>query len=104
MTSFVVKDLRSMTALIKAAKTLKARAFGVIPLSEVEGSAAVEAGRSAGAIGPPSEIPKYDGKDPGLVNFLAWEVVVFENEAVGYLVSSEGVEAVTLSGEGFQPG
>src|SRR2546422_3237779 len=104
MTSFVVKDLRSMTALIKGARALKARAFGVIPLSEVEGSAAVEAGRSAGGIGPLSELLKYDEKYAGLVKFLAGDVVVVENEAVGYLVSSEGVKAVTLSGEVFEPG
>src|SRR5207245_10543192 len=88
----------------KAAKTLKARAVGVIPLSEVEGSAAVEAGRSAGVVGVLSELLRYDEKYAGLVNFLAGDVVVVESEAVGYLVSSEGVKAVTLSGEVFEPG
>src|SRR5437867_8342594 len=104
MTSFVVKDLRSMTAVIKAARALKARAFGVIPLSEVEGSVAVEAVRSAGVVGPLSELLKYEQKFAGLVNFLAGDVVVVESEAVGYLVSSDGVKAVTLTGEVFEPG
>ncbi len=104
MTAFVVKDLRSMTALIKAARSLRAKTFGVIPLSEVEDSVSVEVGRSAGVVGPLSELLRYDQKYTGLVNFLAGDVVVVESEAVGYLVASEGVKAVTLSGEVFEPG
>ena len=36
MGAFIVQDLKSMTQLIKAAKSLKAKSFSVIPLSEVE--------------------------------------------------------------------
>src|SRR3989475_5223393 len=93
-----------MTAVMKAARALKARAFGVIPLSEVEGSAAVEAGRSAGVVGVLSELLRYDEKYAGLVNFLAGDVIVVESEAVGYLHSSDGVKAVTLGGEVFETG
>jgi len=102
--AFVVEDLRSMTHLIKAAKGLNARTFSVIPLSEVETSTAVALERSAGVIGPLSGVLKSDSKYIGLVNFLAGDTLLVESEAIAYLVSSEGIRAVTLRGEVFEPG
>lgn len=104
MGAFVVQDLHSMTQLIKAAKSLKARAFAVIPLSEVENSTSAEVERSAGVVGPLSTVVKCDGRLAGLVNFLVGDTVLVESEAVGYMLASEGVRAVTVDGEIFEPG
>jgi chromosome segregation protein len=104
MSSFVVKDLRSMTALIKAAKSLKSSAYSVIPLEEVEESATVSARRSAGIIGPLSDVVNCEQKYRGMVNFLAGDTVLVETQAMGYIVASEGVCAVTVEGELFEPG
>ncbi len=104
MSSFVVKDIRSLTALIKAAKTLNSRAYSAIPLQEVEGSAAVGVRRSAGIIGPLSDVVKSDENYRGLVTFLAGDTVLVETQAIGYIVASEGIRAVTVDGEIFEPG
>ena len=102
--AFVVEDLRSMTQLIKAAKSLKARSFSVIPLSEVQKSKEVDVEKSAGVIGPLSGVMKCDPQYTGVVNFLAGDTVLVDTEAIGYILSSEGVRAVTVSGETFEPG
>jgi chromosome segregation protein len=104
MSSFVVQDLRSMTAFIKAAKSLKGRAYSVVPLSEVEDSPVVRAGKSPGIIGPLSSVIKCDEEHEGLVNFLAGDTLLVETQAIGYVAASEGVRAVTMDGEIFEPG
>jgi len=104
MGAFVVQDLRSMTQLIKAAKSLKAKAFSVIPLSEVEGAKAVDVGRSAGVMGPLSNIIKCEAEFTSLVRFLAGDSVLVDTEAFAYTMASEGVRAVTINGEIFEPG
>ena len=102
--AFLVEDLRSMTQLIKAAKSLKARSFSVIPLSEVQKSKEADVEKSAGVIGTLSSVMKCDPPYTGVVNFLAGDTVLVDTEAIGYLLSSEGVRAVTVSGETFEPG
>ncbi len=104
MASFVVQDLHTMTQVIRAAKSLKARAFSVIPLSEVESSTAVDVEKSAGVIGPLAAVVKFEPRFTGLMNFLAGDTVVVETEAIGYILASEGVRAVTLDGEIFETG
>lgn len=104
MGAFIVEDLRSMTQLIKAAKTLEAKIFSVIPLSEVESCRSVEVEKSAGVVGPLSDAMKCEERYSGLVNFLAGDSVLVESEAVGYMMASEGVKAVTLDGETFESG
>lgn len=102
--AFIVEDLRAMTQLIKAAKRLRAKAFSVIPLSEVDGTEAVDVESSAGVIGPLSTVLKADKKYTGLLNFLAGDTVLVETEAVGFILASEGMKSVTLDGETFEPG
>ena len=102
--AFVVQDLKSMTQLIKAAKSLKAKSFSVIPLSEVEDVRAADVDRSAGVIGPLSDVIKCEAEFQGLVNFLAGDSILVETEAVGYMLASEGVRAVTFEGETFEEG
>ena len=102
--AFIVQDLKSMTHLIKAAKSLKAKSFSVIPLSEVESCKASEVERSAGVIGLLSGVIKCEEEFEGLVNFLAGDSVLVETEAIGYIMASEGIRAVTEAGETFEPG
>ena len=102
--AFIVQDLKSMTQLIKAAKSLKARSFSVIPLREVESVKAAEVDRSAGVLGPLSAEIKCEPEFRGLINFLAGDTVLVETEAVGYILASEGVRAVTADGETFETG
>ena len=104
MGAFIVQDLKAMTQLIKAAKTLKARSFSVIPLSEVESAKALDVEKSAGVFGPVSEIIKCESEFQGMVNFLAGDSVLVDTEAIGYILASEGVRAVTAAGETFEPG
>jgi len=104
MSAFVVEDLHSMTQLIKAAKTFNARAFAIIPLSEVAGCSEVEVERSAGVVGPLAKLVKHEERFEGLVNFIAGDTVLVDTEAIGYILASEGVKAVTLEGEVFEPG
>ena len=104
MGAFIVQDLKSMTQLIKAAKSLKAKSFAVIPLSEVESCKAADVEKSAGVVGPLSESIKSEEEFEGLVNFLAGDSVLVDTEAIGYILASEGFRAVTPSGETFEPG
>ena len=104
MGAFVVQELTSMTKLIKAAKTLKAKTYSVVPLSEVEETRAVSAPKMAGVLGTLSTFMKCDKEFQGLVNFLAGDTVLVDTEAVAYIIASEGVRAVTLAGEIFEPG
>ncbi len=104
MGAFVVQDLKSMTQLIKAAKSLKAKSFSVIPLSEVDSCKAVDVERSAGVIGPVSEVITCEEEFEGLVNFLAGDTVLVDTEAIGYILASEGGRAVTVAGETFETG
>jgi len=104
MGAFIVQDLKSMAQLIKAAKSLKAKSFAVIPLSEVESVKAVDVERSAGVIGPLSDVMKCEEEFQGLVNFLAGDTVLVETEAFGYTLAAEGVRAVTAAGETFEQG
>ena len=104
MGAFVVQDLRSMTQLIRAAKSLQVKAFSVIPLSEVEKSKAVEVEQSAGVIGTVSSVIQSEVEFTGLVNFLGGDSVIVDTEAIGYMLASEGVRSVAVSGETFEPG
>jgi chromosome segregation protein len=104
MGAFIVQDLKAMTQLIKAAKSLKARSFSVIPLSEVESVKAVDVDKSAGVLGPLSDFVRCEEEFEGLVNFLAGDSVLVDTEAIGYILASEGVRAVTAAGETFEPG
>ncbi len=104
MGAFVVQDLKSMTQLIKAAKSLKAKSFSVIPLSEVESVRAMDVDKSAGVIGPLSDVMKAQDEFQGLVNFLAGDTILVETEAIGYILASEGARAVTVAGETFEQG
>src|SRR3981081_3766675 len=69
--AFVVSDVRSMTALIKAGKKLNIRSFAIIPLSEVRDVRPVSVSKSAGVIGPPSSVRKAEKEYRGLLNFIA---------------------------------
>ena len=102
--AFIVQDLKSMTQLIKAAKSVRAKSFSVIPLSEVEGVKAVDVEKSAGVIAPLSEVIRAEEEFEGLLNFLAGDTVLVETEAIGYILASEGVRAVTPAGETFEQG
>jgi chromosome segregation protein len=104
MNSFIVQDLKSMTQLIKAAKALKAKSFSVIPLSEVESTKPVDVGKSGGVLGPLSNVIRCEEEFVGLVNFLAGDSVLVDSEASGYILASEGIRAVTVDGETFEPG
>ncbi len=104
MGAFIVQDLKSMTQLIKAAKSLKAKSFSVIPLSEVEDVKALDVEKSAGVMGPLSDVIRCESEFQGLVNFLAGDSILVETEAVGYILASEGVRAVTIAGETFEQG
>ncbi len=102
--AFIVEDLRAMTHLIKAGKSLGAKAYSVIPLSEVADSAAISVPKSAGVVGTLSRALKCDQEYVALANFLAGDTVLVESEPVGYLMASDGVRAVTLGGDLFEPG
>ncbi|MDG6962251.1 MAG: hypothetical protein JRN48_00250, partial [Nitrososphaerota archaeon] len=54
--------------------------------------------------GPLSAVIKCEEEFEGLVNFLAGDSVLVETEAVGYIMASEGIRAVTEAGETFEPG
>jgi chromosome segregation protein len=64
----------------------------------------VDVDRSAGVVGPLSEVLKYEEEFEGLVNFLAGDTVLVETEAIGYILASEGARAVTAAGETFEQG
>jgi chromosome segregation protein len=102
--AFVVADVRSMTALIKAGKKLNIRSFAIIPLSEVGDVRPVSAGKSAGVIGPLSGVLKADKQYRGLMNFIAGDTVLVESEGIAYILASEGFKTVTPEGEIFELG
>ncbi len=102
--AFVVSDVRSMTALIKAGKRLNIKSFAIIPLSEVSEVRPVSVGKSAGVIGPLSTVLKADKQYRGLMNFIAGDTVLVESEGIAYILASEGFKTVTPDGEIFELG
>jgi chromosome segregation protein len=102
--AFVVSDVRSMTALIKAGKKLDIRSFAIIPLSEVSEVRPVSVGKSAGVIGPLSAVLKADKQYRGLLNFIAGDTVLVESQGIAYILASEGFKTVTPDGEIFELG
>ena len=102
--AFVVSDVRSMTALIKAGKKLDIKSFAIIPLSEVGEVRPVSVGKSAGVIGPLSTVLKADKQYRGLLNFIAGDTVLVESEGIAYILASEGFKTVTPDGEIFELG
>jgi chromosome segregation protein len=102
--ALVVKDLRSMSVLIKAAKAIGAKSFSVVPVSEVREVSAVRTSSAAGVVGPVSSVIKTESAYRGLVNFLAGDTVLVEGEGMAYLLSSEGFRTVTTNGEVFEAG
>ncbi len=102
--AFVVADVRSMTALIKAGKRLNIRSFAIIPLSEVGEVRPVSVSRSAGVIGPLSSVLKAEKQYKGLLNFIAGDTVLVESEGIAYILASEGFKTVTPEGEIFELG
>jgi len=102
--AFVVADVRSMTALIKAGKRLNIKSFAIIPLSEVGEVRAVSVGKSAGVIGPLSGVLKAEKQYRGLLNFIAGDTVLVESEGIAYILASEGFKTVTPEGEIFELG
>jgi chromosome segregation protein len=102
--AFVVKDLRSMSVLIKAAKAINSGSFSVVPVSEVEDVSAVRVSSAAGVIGPVSSVVKTESTYRGLLNFLAGDTVLVEGEGMAYLLASEGFRTVTPNGEVFESG
>ncbi len=102
--AFVVSDVRSMTALIKAGKKLDIRSFAIIPLSEVSEVRPVSVSKSAGVIGPLSTVLKADKEYRGMINFIAGDTVLVESEGIAYILASEGFKTVTPDGEIFELG
>ena len=102
--AFVVADVRSMTALIRAGKNLNIKSFAIIPLSEVEEVRPVSVGKSAGVIGPLSTVLKSEKEYRGLLNFIAGDTVLVESEGIAYILASEGFKTVTPEGELFELG
>jgi chromosome segregation protein len=102
LTAFVVEDMHSMTALIKAARGVGVKSFAVIPLSEVGDATPVEVDKSAGVIGPLSEVVKVEKRYQGLLNFVAGDTILVESEAIAYVLASEGFRTVTPKGEMFE--
>jgi chromosome segregation protein len=102
--AFVVTDVRSMTALIKAGKRLDIRSFAIIPLSEVTEVKAVSVSKSAGVVGPLSGVLKAEKQYRGLMNFIAGDTVLVESEGIAYILASEGFKTVTPEGEIFELG
>ena len=104
MGAFLVDDVRSMTALIRAGKQLNIKSFAVIPLSEVESTPPTSVDRSAGIVGPLSGVLKADKRYSGLLNFIGGDTVLVESEAIAYVLASEGFRTVTPEGEIFEMG
>ncbi|HVC27592.1 MAG TPA: chromosome segregation SMC family protein [Nitrososphaerales archaeon] len=102
--AFVVSDVRSMTALIKAGKKLNIKSFAIIPLSEVSDVRPVSVSRSAGVMGPLSGVLKADKQYRGLMNFIVGDTVLVESEGIAYILASEGFKTVTPEGEIFELG
>jgi chromosome segregation protein len=102
--AFVVSDVRSMTALIKAGKKLDIKSFAIIPLSEVSEVRPVSVSKSAGVIGPLSSVLKAEKQYRGLLNFIAGDTVLVESEGIAYILASEGFKTVTPDGEIFELG
>ena len=102
--SFLVDDVRSMTALIRAGKSLGVKSFAVIPLSEVNETRATTVSQSAGVIGPLSSVLRADRQYRGLMNFIGGDTVLVETEAIAYVLASEGFRTVTPDGEIFELG
>jgi chromosome segregation protein len=102
--AFVVSDVRSMTALIRAGKRLNIRSFAIIPLSEVSEVRPVSVSKSAGVIGPLSNVLKAEKQYRGLLNFIAGDTVLVESEGIAYILASEGFKTVTPEGEIFELG
>jgi chromosome segregation protein len=102
--AFVVSDVRSMTALIKAGKKLNIRSFAIIPLSEVRDVRPVSVSKSAGVIGPLSSVLKAEKEYRGLLNFIAGDAVLVESEGIAFILASEGFKTVTPEGEIFELG
>ncbi len=102
--AFVVADVRSMTALIKAGKKLNIKSFAIIPLSEVSEVNPVSVSKSAGVIGPLSSVLKAEKEYRGLMNFIAGDTVLVESEGIAYILASEGFKTVTPEGEIFELG
>ncbi len=104
MNAFVVDDVRSMTAMIKAGKRLNIKSFAVIPLSEVNETSSTGVEKSTGVLGPLSSVLRSDRQYRGLVNFVAGDTVLVETEAIAYVLASEGYKTVTTTGEVFELG
>jgi chromosome segregation protein len=102
--AFVVSDVRSMTALIKAGKKLSIRSFAIIPLSEVRDVRPVSVSKSAGVVGPLSSVLKAEKEYRGLLNFIAGDTVLVESEGIAFILASEGFKTVTPEGEIFELG
>ena len=104
MNAFLVGDVRSMTALIKAGKQLNIKSFAVIPLSEVTNTQATSVDKSAGVVGPVSSVLKAERQYRGLLNFIGGDTILVETEAIAYVLASEGFRTVTPNGEIFELG
>jgi chromosome segregation protein len=102
--AFVVSDVRSMTALIKAGKRLNIKSFAIIPLSEVSEVRPVSVSKSAGVVGPLSTVLKAEKQYRGLLNFIAGDTVLVESQGIAYILASEGFKTVTPEGEIFELG
>jgi chromosome segregation protein len=104
MNAFLVEDVRSMTAVIRAGKRLNIKSFAVIPFSEVSTTPATNVDKSAGVIGPISGVLKADRQYRGLLNFIGGDTILVETEAIAYVLASEGFRTVTPNGEVFELG
>ncbi|MDG6926062.1 MAG: chromosome segregation protein SMC [Nitrososphaerota archaeon] len=104
MSAFLVEDVRSMTAVIRAGKQLNIKSFAVIPFSEVAATPSPSVDKSAGVIGPVSGVLKADKQYRGLLNFIGGDTVLVETEAIAYVLASEGFRTVTPNGEVFELG
>ena len=104
MNAFLVEDVRSMTAVIKAGRQLNIKSFAVIPLSEVNSTPATGVERSPGVVGPISGVLKAERQYRGLLNFIGGDTILVETEAIAYVLASEGFRTVTPEGEVFELG
>ena len=100
--SIIVEDVKSMMEIINKLEVMNIKDIVIIPLSEVHKTKSVKI-KNKEVIDTLSNIINTNADIQGVINFIFGDSVVVNSTQSGYLISSRGIKAVTLSGDIFEP-
>jgi len=104
MKALVVKDVESALICIESLKRTKMGRIKIVPLRGVSSTQTIDWPKEdGGIIGPIPSLIEADESLRPAINFVFGDTILANNQKTAYTTAANGVRAVSLSGEVYEP-